>query len=623
MAEYTLTKGFCAKANQVASSDELSGQSPTLQLLSVKKIAGGAGLPDRYRAIISDGDLFMQAMLATTINHLVEDGTLRKHAVFRLKQMELQTVKTQRLLIMFDLDAFDYPEEKIGEPANVGKAPTAGDPMAVDKPISTASASNAGTSASTSSRPAPAPVPPRPAAPNKMPGALERAAPVFPIEGLNPYHNKWTIKVRVTQKSDKRKWSNAKGEGQLFSVNLMDETGEIKATAFNAGVDALYDRFEEGKVYYVSKGKVVLAKKAFSNLKCDYEINMDAKTEVEECMDTTSVPEVKYAFTKLQDLENVEKDEMVDVLVVVHKVSELSEIKTKQGKQLSKRELTLVDETGVSCQCTLWGKQAESWNHHDNPVVAFKSLKVGDFHGRSLSAFSSSTLQFDVDIPDAHRLRGWYEREGNKASFGSFSGGGGGDGSARGSLGFRREEVRTINDVRVSDLGSNDTAADFFNIRATIIILKEESMMYAACKGASCNKKVTPTQGGYFCEKCNQTWDQPEHRYLLGLQVADHTSQLWLQAFNDVGVLVLGMSADELNEIRERDEQEFSKVVHKAMSKTFNFSCRAKQDTYQDSTRVRYGINRAYPLDYAAETRNLHKMLSQYSDLIPARYVGV
>jgi hypothetical protein len=28
----------------------------------------------------------------------------------------------------------------------------------------------------------------------------------------------------------------------------MDETGEIKATAFNAAVDQLYDLFEEGRV---------------------------------------------------------------------------------------------------------------------------------------------------------------------------------------------------------------------------------------------------------------------------------------------------------------------------------------------------------------------------------------
>jgi hypothetical protein len=33
---------------------------------------------------------------------------------------------------------------------------------------------------------------------------------------------------------------------------------------------------------------------------------------------------------------------------------------------------------------TLWGKQAESFTHEDNPVVAFKGVKVGDFGGELL-----------------------------------------------------------------------------------------------------------------------------------------------------------------------------------------------------------------------------------------------
>jgi ssDNA-binding replication factor A large subunit len=35
---------------------------------------------------------------------------------------------------------------------------------------------------------------------------------------------RWTIKARVTVKSDIRHWSNARGDGKLFSVNLLDDT---------------------------------------------------------------------------------------------------------------------------------------------------------------------------------------------------------------------------------------------------------------------------------------------------------------------------------------------------------------------------------------------------------------
>ena len=48
--------------------------SPTLQLLDLKKIAGKSGADDRYRLVISDAQHYMQAMLATQLNGLAEQG---------------------------------------------------------------------------------------------------------------------------------------------------------------------------------------------------------------------------------------------------------------------------------------------------------------------------------------------------------------------------------------------------------------------------------------------------------------------------------------------------------------------------------------------------------------------
>ena len=65
-----------------------------------------------------------------------------------------------------------------------------------------------------------------------------------PISALSPYQNKWVIKARVTAKSAIRTWSNAKGEGKLFSMDLMDESAQIRVTAFRDLVDKFYDMIE-------------------------------------------------------------------------------------------------------------------------------------------------------------------------------------------------------------------------------------------------------------------------------------------------------------------------------------------------------------------------------------------
>lgn len=108
-------------------------------------------------------------------------------------------------------------------------------------------------------------------------------ANIWPIEALSPYGHKWTIKARCTNKSDIKTWHNKNGEGKLFSVNLLDESGEIRGTGFNDQCDALYDLFQEGGVYYISSPcRVQLAKKQFTNLNNDYELTFERDTVVEK-----------------------------------------------------------------------------------------------------------------------------------------------------------------------------------------------------------------------------------------------------------------------------------------------------------------------------------------------------
>ena len=52
----------------------------------------------------------------------------------------------------------------------------------------------------------------------------------------------------MTQKSGVRTYSNSKGEGKFFNCVFSDESGEIKATAWKADCDTLFDLLELNKV---------------------------------------------------------------------------------------------------------------------------------------------------------------------------------------------------------------------------------------------------------------------------------------------------------------------------------------------------------------------------------------
>lgn len=436
--------------------------------------------------------------------------------------------------------------------------------------------------------------------PQQQPAAQDRALPsrgaptssashanIYPIEGLSPYAHKWTIKARVAHKSDIRTWHKQNSEGKLFSVNLLDESGEIKATGFNEQCDMLYETFQEGSVYYISSPcRVQLAKKQFSNLPNDYELTFERDTVVEKAEDQENVPQVRYNFTNIGGLQDIEKDSTIDVIGVLKEVAEVTQITSKTTqKPFDKRELTLVDDSGYSVRLTIWGKTATTFDASPEAVVAFKGTKVGDFGGRSLSLLSSGSMAIDPDIPEAHKLKGWYDSQGRMDSFASHS-----NMAGAGAAGGRQDPTKTVAQVKEENLGMSDNN-DYFSTKATIVYIKQDTFSYPACLSEGCNKKVSDMgDGTWRCEKCEINHPRPEHRYIMSLNVNDHTGQLWLSCFDDVGRLVMGMSADQLMELKENDTAAMEKAFEDANCKTFTFKVRAKMDSFQDQQRYYYTV---------------------------------
>lgn len=147
------------------------------------------------------------------------------------------------MLIIVALDILKKGETvgfKIGDPISLSEINKNGAAPAPSAPVSSAQSARNGSSNYT----------PRPqtqsSANDSMVSFDGRAT--HPISALSPYQNKWVIKARVTTKSPIRTWSNAKGEGKLFSMDLMDESGQIRVTGFRDSVDKFYEMIEVRKI---------------------------------------------------------------------------------------------------------------------------------------------------------------------------------------------------------------------------------------------------------------------------------------------------------------------------------------------------------------------------------------
>jgi replication factor A1 len=96
--EHELTTGIVARAFNAVDPTEVEDLQPTVQLLSIKKVANArdSSTPDRYRIIVSDGVQFIQAMLATQLNDLVESNQLRRNVIVRLTKFAAQNISSKR-----------------------------------------------------------------------------------------------------------------------------------------------------------------------------------------------------------------------------------------------------------------------------------------------------------------------------------------------------------------------------------------------------------------------------------------------------------------------------------------------------------------------------------------------
>src|SRR5436305_2093019 len=98
-----------------------------------------------------------------------------------------------------------------------------------------------------------------------------------------------------------------------------------------------------------------------------------------------------------------------DVLAIAVNVGEVATVRSKQMKELKKRDITLLDQSGHTIEFTLWGPKAENlgmfslsekftgseFNPAEYPVLAIKSAKVCTFNSTricfKISYFSDRT----------------------------------------------------------------------------------------------------------------------------------------------------------------------------------------------------------------------------------------
>uniref|UniRef100_A0A671MPB6 Replication protein A subunit n=1 Tax=Sinocyclocheilus anshuiensis TaxID=1608454 RepID=A0A671MPB6_9TELE len=560
--------------------------NPVLQCVNIRKIDGGNGL-SRFRVMMSDGLHTMSSfMLSTQLNPMAEQNQLATNCVCMLKRSVANVLKDgRRVVVILDMEVIKSADQmagKIGDPTPYVEGESQSKPQQSTAPAPTVRPLQPQNGSDGSmNRPAQS-FGKRPMAAPSTPGGSSK---VVPIASLNPYQSKWTVRARVTNKNSIRTWSNSRGDGKLFSMELVDESGEIRATGFNHEVDKFYSLIEQGKVYYISKGTLKIANKQFSSLKNDYEMTLNGETSIIPCEDSHDVPKVQCDFVSIADLESREKDTIVDVIAVCKNTEDMTRIMTKNSREVSKRNIQLMDMSGRVIQLTMWGNDVR--NGSDQSLFLL--------HYSVPCTFCLFVYRYDKE---GHAIDG--------QSMTELRGPGGGGGNTN---------WKTLVEVKNEHLGHGDKA-DYFSCIATIVYIRKENCLYQACPSKDCNKKVVDQQNGmYRCEKCDKEFPDFKYRLMLSANIADFGDNQWVTCFQDSAETLLGQNSGYLGQLKDSNEAAFDEVFLHANFNTFVFRNRVKMETYNDESRIKVTVVDAKPVDHREYSKrliiNIRKLAAQ------------
>jgi len=451
----------------------------------------------------------------------------------------------------------------------------------------------------------------------------------FPISELSSYQQgRWTIKARVTSRGPMRTFRKGNGEGQVFSAELLDSLGgEIKASFFNESAKHFDSLIESGKVFTLSRGSIRVANRQFNTLKHRYELIFDKGAEIHAADEDAQIQAICWNFSDLRSVQTAALPCRVDLCCVIASFDPPVAFTSKDGKELIKRELTVVDDSALSLSVTLWGERAIQPDAllQGNPAVCLKGVVVKEFNGsRSGSLSESGKLSFGEVMPEVRRVQQWWSSQGGGISLAVVP-----LSQPGASIRAKHAPQRSLAELR-SFLGSGlqSDKPEFFVTTARLLDVQlqkqgeQQALQYLACmekteKGWTCNRRLD--QSG-FCASCGKA-GKAAPRLNLRCKFADFEDHINLQTFHEAAEQVLSMKATTVRdlEVQGADEHETgrekleARVRERYFSIPLHLTVRAKLDSYNGETRANMTCIEARPVQRGEHGR---RMLSEVQAML-------
>ncbi|KAM0852158.1 hypothetical protein ACQ4PT_051935 [Festuca glaucescens] len=349
------------------------------------------------------------------------------------------------------------------------------------------------------------------------------------------------VRVRIS-----RLWESFNPKNDI-SFGLDSLLIDDQARVHPDDIDLFEDQLVEGKVYALSDFTIDVMREDYMNCSNEWTMYFQRQTVVKEIQgDIDSMPLHSFEFVKFKDLRSRcdDKSLLTDVLGHIVYVGELQEVSKKSCRieicnasirDLRRRNLSVTLYGDIACGFAedMLEKGLES-----SVVAVFAGMRVESAH--SVCSTTSSKYYLDLDIPEVQEFcESLRIQQANPAP----------EKSPAQKL---AESWRTIEQIKSLDPEEYNEDTMFLCRVSLLDIDCTSGWCYAGCE--FCQKSMGRNPRKYRCIRCGPV-KRPVQMYKLKAKVQDATGTMDLMIFCDVAEKLVGVSAEELvNEIEDDDD---------------------------------------------------------------------
>ncbi|KAJ8671735.1 hypothetical protein QAD02_002994 [Eretmocerus hayati] len=165
------------------------------------------------------------------------------------------------------------------------------------------------------------------------------------IADINPYLPNIFIKAKITSKTSVEVWSKNEKKSNLFSVQLLDHSGEMRMTFSADQCTSVYEKIEVGNIYDMRNTSVKKSIKKYNDIDHKFELNATKSTLIQK-NESTPVRNIKlkFHFEDHKSILSATDEKCKDVIAVIKETGEIVDIHSRENNEIYERmDIEIVD----------------------------------------------------------------------------------------------------------------------------------------------------------------------------------------------------------------------------------------------------------------------------------------